>query len=274
MSDLQSQSNLKNPEAHRSIEVLQDHLWRAWCVYKKISVKNPLAPNDLSSEARGLLEAAIIGEEVLLLDLAIQFQGGGPTDNSDLRSWKEEKLFWLCQVFIDSDGTIATETSKVKFRNRFRLFCQELQIDADSLEEKFLKVANELPFFPVYDWVFKRELETGKVKESVASPGRHTQEQAGSLSDEVTDNERPPVSRSSQVFPAINHYVKIFAFLIGLIFLGGVLRVGVKHYFREDKIADPDKKPSNMTPDERKYHETEQTERRLERIRKLREGRE
>jgi hypothetical protein len=57
-----------------------------------------------------------------------------------------------------------------------------------------------------------------------------------------------------------------------MILIGGVLKAGVKHFSREDEIRDSAHTLSTMTPDQKKQHEQEQTEKRLERIRKLRES--
>jgi hypothetical protein len=272
-SDLPSQSGLSGINSGRHLESLQDQLWRAWCVYKRIPINNPLLPGDLSSEARALLEAAIIGEEVLVLDLAIQFQDGGPADNTDLRSWKEEKLFWLCQVFLNPDGTIVEEVSKVKFRNRFRLFCREQRIDAHSLEKKYLEIANALSFFPVYDWVFKREIEVAETKNSNVSDLKHAREETDSVGEKLVNSVHSG-NTNSQDPSAVSYNLKVFTFIFAMILIGGVLTAGVKHFSREDKIRDAAHTLSTMTPDQKKQHEEEQTEKRLERIRKLREGRE
>jgi hypothetical protein len=222
--------------------------------------------------SRALLEAAIIGEEVLVLDLAIHFQDGGPADNTDLQSWKEEKLFWLCQVFLKPDGTIVEEVSKVKFRNRFRLFCQDRGIDAHSLEKKYLEIANALPFFPVYDWVFTREIEFAETKNGNVTDLKHAREQTDSLGEKLVNGAHSE-STKSQTLPAISYQLKVFAFIFAMILIGGVLKAGVKHFSRDDKISDSAHTLSTMTPDQKKLYEQEQTEKRLERIRKLRESR-
>jgi len=272
MSDLQSQSDPNFVDNEQLLESLQDQLWRAWCVYKRIPITNPLSPAELSSEVRALLEAAIIGKEVLVLDLAIHFQDGGPADNTDLQSWKEEKLFWLCQIFLKPDGTIVEEVSKVKFRNRFRLFCQDRGIDAHSLEKKYLETANALPFFPVYDWVFKREIEVAETKKSNVTDLKHAREQTDPPGEKLV-NDANSGNTNSEVSPAISYNLKVFAFIFAMILIGGVLKAGVKHFSREDEIRDSAHKLSTMTPDQKKQHEQEQTEKRLERIRKLRESR-
>jgi hypothetical protein len=148
----------------KSVELLQDELWRVWATLKKLPVESPLSPNDLSDEGKTLFEAAIVGKRITEIEVGLDMWGVESTFQDHIKDWKQDKLYWACQIFLNPDGSFIPKTNAIEFRNLLKRYCDENSLTLNALESEYLKKVNSLPFFPVYDWLFGRELEFNTTK--------------------------------------------------------------------------------------------------------------
>ena len=138
---------------------LQDELWAVWCGYKKIPHEKIILPKNLSEKGLELLEAAIVGERITEVIVGMNLQGVQTTFNDYMIKIKPDKVFWMCQVYIEGDGTLISEKNNIDFRNLLKKYCDERSLDLSELEKQYIVKVNSLPFFPVYDWLYAREIK-------------------------------------------------------------------------------------------------------------------
>jgi hypothetical protein len=142
---------------------LQEELWIVWCGYKKIPNEKIILPKNLSEKGLELLEAAIVGERITEVIVGINLQGVESTFNEYMKKIKPDKVFWMCQVFMESDGTLVSDANIIQFRNLLKTYCDEQSLNLGELEKQFINKVNSLPFYPVYDWLFAKEINENQI---------------------------------------------------------------------------------------------------------------
>lgn len=146
-------------ESNPTTESLEKELWRVWRTIKKLPIDDPLSPNELSASGKKLLEAAFAGKRITELEVGINLWGLESTFNDSMKDWKRDKLYWACQVFLTPEGSLIPKKDAIEFRNLLKKFCDENSINLKDLEAEYLRTVTSLAFFPVYDWLFCREMK-------------------------------------------------------------------------------------------------------------------
>lgn len=218
---------MKSDNAQTSnLSELQDELWRVWCTVKKAPIADPLTPDELTEKGKELLEVAVIGKKLTEFEVAIDLWGLDSAFKDYVKNWKDEKLFWACQVYLNADGSIVSKTSAIEFRNRFKNYCDEKFISLDSLEKSFLEKVASLPFFPVYDWLFVREIEHKANKPGQVEDVRERSE----VTNEIKSKDADLISESSQDRFNTKNLVLI---VIGIIFFGAITKSCMRDHSKE-----------------------------------------
>jgi hypothetical protein len=211
------------------LEQLQEELWRVWRTIKKLPIDDPLSPSDLSVQGKKLLEAAIAGKRITELEVGIHLSGLESTFNDSIRDWKRDKLFWACQVFLSPDGSLIPKEDPLAFRNLFKKYCDENSIDLKDLEAEYLREINTLPFFPVYDWLFLREME-------LSGEGTRKSSRKPSSSADATKLESVEQGREKRLKSFLRDIFsgsKTLLFIFGILVVGGGVKYCVNDHLRD-----------------------------------------
>jgi hypothetical protein len=212
------------------LQSLQDELWRVWCTVNKVSIDHPLTPDDLSKKGKELLEVAVIGKRITELEVAIQLWGLDSAFSDHIMNWKEEKLFWACQVYLNPDGSLQNNSNAISFRNRLKSYCGEKSIVFATLENKFLEKVSSLPFYPVYDWLFTKEIEHSKCTSiNIGTP----RDQA--IPTQESERNSVAKNRLLEFFEGTFDGVKRLLLIVGVIVLGAGAQHCTRDYFREQR---------------------------------------
>jgi hypothetical protein len=68
----------------------------------------------------------------------------------------------LCDLFIKIDGSISEEKEEYILYLLFKEYCQGIGVNAEDLINEYIEKIRTLPFYPVYDEIFMRELNSLK----------------------------------------------------------------------------------------------------------------
>jgi hypothetical protein len=91
------------------------------------------------------------------------------TFNDYLHEIGEENLIWFCDVFINLDGSLSEDLTNNQIYLCFVEFCNKKNIDSDEIIHTYKNKIKNFDFYPMYDQIFKRELNSiGDVDTTIA----------------------------------------------------------------------------------------------------------
>ena len=139
-------------------------LWAVWCGIKRLSYPHRKIPDPESITPLGkrLFEAAIIGEKLFQIEVSAKLSSSVSTFHDHISGVPNEQLFWYCHFFIDSEGRRKEGEQGAEWEQLMLTYCNERQISFVNIVSEFIDHVRNLPIYPVYDWLFRKELELGE----------------------------------------------------------------------------------------------------------------
>jgi hypothetical protein len=144
-------------------------LFDAWDLYHSPISNKDLLKNSLDPDVRELLEIAIIQQKLLPLQVGLGVTNINQTFYDYLHEIGEENLIWFCDVFINLDGSLSEDLTNNQIYLCFVEFCNKKNIDSDEIIHTYKNKIKNFDFYPIYDQIFKRELNSiGDVDTTIA----------------------------------------------------------------------------------------------------------
>jgi hypothetical protein len=165
----------------KDTQKLKDELFNAWEKYHSFSVDKSNFITTLNNDVKELLKIALIQEKLLPLQSGLFLNDTKESFDTSLREIGKENLLWLCEIFLDSNGTVSNKQEQHNFYLEFEKYCIKNSIDPKELMHEYKNRVSNLPFFPIYDQIFIRQLsETDKIdKKLKLTEGIHNKELQG-----------------------------------------------------------------------------------------------
>lgn len=142
----------------KDTQKLKEELFDAWDEYHSFAIDKNSFVNGLDGNLKNLLEIALIQKMILPVQSGIFLDTAKETFDVYLNNIGRDNLIWFCDVFIEEDGSISKDKIKNNFYLEFEKYCQKNSINSKELISRYKKIITNLPFYPIYDQIFIREL--------------------------------------------------------------------------------------------------------------------
>jgi|GEM_PF-3196349 len=144
------------------VEAIKSKLFNAWDSYHSFAVNKSQLISSLDSQTKELLEIALIQEQLLPIQAGLHTSSIKSFFQDYAMDSEPKKVIWLCDLFIKVDGSISEDKEEYAFYLLFKEHCQSGGINERDLIDKYLKRVSQLPFYPVYDEIFKRDISASQ----------------------------------------------------------------------------------------------------------------
>lgn len=142
----------------KDTQKLKEELFDAWDEYHSFAIDKKSFVNGLDGNLKNILEIALIQKMTLPVQSGLFLDTAKETFDVYLNNIGEDNLIWFCDVFIEEDGSISKDKNKNNFYLEFEKYCQKNSINSKELISGYKKIITNLPFYPIYDQIFIREL--------------------------------------------------------------------------------------------------------------------
>jgi hypothetical protein len=147
----------------KDTQKIKDELFDAWEKYHSFSVDKSNFITTLNNDVEELLKIALIQEKLLPLQSGLFINDVKESFDANLKEIGTENLLWMCEIFLDSNGTVSKKEEHHNFYLEFEKYCIKNSLNPIELIYEYKSKVSNLPFFPIYDQIFIRQLsETDK----------------------------------------------------------------------------------------------------------------
>lgn len=142
----------------KDTQKIKEKLFDAWDNYHSFATDKTNYLNSLDKSLKYLLKIALIQKITLPVQSGLFLSSPKETFNFYLNDIGKDNLIWFCDIFIEEDGSISIDKDKNNFYLEFEQYCINHSINSKELVDEYKKIITDLPFFPIYDQIFIREL--------------------------------------------------------------------------------------------------------------------
>lgn len=144
------------------INSMKMKLFDAWDSYHSFAVNKSQLISSLDNQIRELLEVALIQEHIVHIQTGLHSISTKSSFELFATEIEPKNLIWLCDLFIKKDGSIREEKEEYTLYLLFKEYCQGIGVNTEDLINEYIEKVRTLPFYPVYDEIFMRELNSSK----------------------------------------------------------------------------------------------------------------
>lgn len=144
------------------INSMKVKLFDAWDSYHSFAVNKSQLLSSLDNQIRELLEVALIQEHIVHIQTGLHSISTKSSFEIFITEIEPKNLIWLCDLFIKTDGSISEEKEEYILYLLFKEYCQGIGINAEDLINEYIEKIRILPFYPVYDEIFMREINSSQ----------------------------------------------------------------------------------------------------------------
>jgi hypothetical protein len=146
------------------IHSIKMKLFDAWDSHHSFAVNKSQLISSLDNQIRELLEIALIQEHIVQIQTKLHSISTKSSFEHFVTEIESKNLVWLCDLFIKIDGSISEEKEEYILYLLFKEYCQGNGVNAEDLINEYLVRIRTLPFYPVYDEIFMREMNSSQDK--------------------------------------------------------------------------------------------------------------